>query len=234
MAKFFKGDAVIDQAQNNTHLPLDVRAIRWLLQLPPDIRRQLLVAITESSAQVQGKLLAQIEVLENPRADDSEKQRAYGTIRNALGLQACQDLLELDIDQCELRSVVKESGAAYMASGSKSQQSVFYEKLEILLNSKRLTQSELAARLGMSQPAISQMLTRKCRPQRATILRIAAALEVDPQELWPDLEVARALDSVASVQEDQQLTIPEAEAIKRVLKGKPAKAPARPLPKLKG
>lgn len=53
--------------------------------------------------------------------------------------------------------------------------------LEILDN-KGLTQSDLALRLGKSQPNVS-MLLKKDKPSHNTILEFAKALDVDPSEL---------------------------------------------------
>ena len=74
------------------------------------------------------------------------------------------------------------------------------------------------------------MLNRKCRPQKRTLLKVADALGVRPQELWPDLEVAEMLDAVASFQQDDYvMTEAEAEALKDSSKRNPPKIPVRPL-----
>jgi transcriptional regulator with XRE-family HTH domain len=48
-----------------------------------------------------------------------------------------------------------------------------------------MTQAQLADKLGLGQPAISMMLQRNCRPQKRTVVRLADALGVAPEELWP-------------------------------------------------
>jgi transcriptional regulator with XRE-family HTH domain len=53
------------------------------------------------------------------------------------------------------------------------------------MESNGLTQAELAAKVGVGQPAISMMLNRSCRPQKKTVRRIATALGVTVEELWP-------------------------------------------------
>jgi transcriptional regulator with XRE-family HTH domain len=53
------------------------------------------------------------------------------------------------------------------------------------MEERGVTQTELAERIGVGQPAISNMLCRQCRPQKRTVEKIAAALEVAPEELWP-------------------------------------------------
>jgi transcriptional regulator with XRE-family HTH domain len=48
-----------------------------------------------------------------------------------------------------------------------------------------ITQVELAERMGVGQPAVSMVLSRKRRPQRRTVEKFAAALGVTPKKLWP-------------------------------------------------
>ena len=57
------------------------------------------------------------------------------------------------------------------------------------------------------------MLTRNCRPQKKTIVSLAKALNVQPTYLWPDLEVASILDTVARFQQDEDLTQEQAAAM---------------------
>lgn len=65
------------------------------------------------------------------------------------------------------------------------EESFFADRLRELMDAKGLTQAELAAKVGIGQPAISMMLNRACRPQRKTVLRFAEALGVLPEQLWP-------------------------------------------------
>ena len=224
---------MIDQIQNSANVPNDIGAIRWLMQLPQNQRRLLMVAIAECNERIQSIVFSQIAVVDASDSTDLEKQRAYSTIRSALELQPFQETLGFDIEQHEANTAARDQDAAQIADRLDSQESGFYERLENILRRKRLPQTELAKRLGMTQPAVSQMLSRKCRPQRETIVRFAKALEVDPRELWPDLDVAGILDTAAAVQQDQPFSEAEADAIDRALKGKAAKTPARPLPKQK-
>lgn len=64
----------------------------------------------------------------------------------------------------------------------------FATRLQKLMIEKGVTQQQLAEKLKVGQPAISNMLNRQCRPQRRTIYRIAGALGVNPEELWPNIE----------------------------------------------
>ncbi|MGA7500029.1 MAG: helix-turn-helix domain-containing protein, partial [Isosphaeraceae bacterium] len=53
------------------------------------------------------------------------------------------------------------------------------------MKAKGISQVELAAAIGVGQPAISMMLSRDCRPQRRTVEKLARALGVPPNDLWP-------------------------------------------------
>jgi transcriptional regulator with XRE-family HTH domain len=83
-----------------------------------------------------------------------------------------------------------------------TQEATIAQRLREVMEAKHVSQSELASRGGCSQPAISQMLNRNCRPQKKTILKLAEALNVQPGDLWPDIDVAEIFDAVASFQED--------------------------------
>lgn len=85
-----------------------------------------------------------------------------------------------------------------------TQEAEFAERLRRIMKAKQVTQAQLAQRIACTQPAISQMLNRKCRPQRQTLDKIATALQIDVRQLWPDIEVADYLDAVADFGRDGQ------------------------------
>lgn len=61
----------------------------------------------------------------------------------------------------------------------------FADTLARLLAEKQMTQAELARRIGVGQSAISTMLSRRCRPQPRTLGKLADALGVPVEDLWP-------------------------------------------------
>ncbi len=71
------------------------------------------------------------------------------------------------------------------------------------------------------------MLNRNARPHKKTILKLAEALQVEPAELWADLEVAELLDSTASFQEERQLTPTQADSLREALSRPAAKVKAQ-------
>ena len=65
------------------------------------------------------------------------------------------------------------------------EEETFANSLDGHMKSKGISQVELAAAIGVGQPAISMMLSRDCRPQRRTVEKLARALGVPPNDLWP-------------------------------------------------
>jgi DNA-binding XRE family transcriptional regulator len=63
--------------------------------------------------------------------------------------------------------------------------SLFADRVCALLRTKSMNQRGLANAIGVTPPAISQILSGKHHPQRQTVVRIAAALGVRPEELLP-------------------------------------------------
>jgi transcriptional regulator with XRE-family HTH domain len=179
----------------------------WMRSVSQPTRQRLLAAMAECNDEVRDVVLRMVRVVESPQATPAEREHALATIADVL-----------------LQNPDEEEHA-------RSQQAVFADRLRSLMTEKCVTQQELAQRIGCSQPAVSQMLNRSCRPQKKTILKLAEALNVRPQELWPDLEVADMLDAVASFQQEEYaMTEAEAEALRETSRRNSAKIPVRSLP----
>jgi DNA-binding XRE family transcriptional regulator len=73
----------------------------------------------------------------------------------------------------EVRAQMDQAEAAFSAA------------LTRLMAERQLTQAELAERIGVGQSAIAMLLKRRCRPQRRTLGKLAEALSVPVDELWP-------------------------------------------------
>ena len=178
-------------------------------------------------------VLSMLEVIEAEETSQADRKRAVSTIRDALTLYGSEESFGIPLNRLEISAASLNRSEDYSASLLDSQEAQFANKLSELMKARAITQTQLASRVGCTQPAISQMLKRECRPQRSTILNLAAALDVDPRELWPNLDVTDILDTVAVVQEDTEMNAAEADAIQRALDSLPAKAPARALPSRK-
>jgi predicted XRE-type DNA-binding protein len=105
-----------------------------------------------------------------PRGDDC------GRLQGAPGV----DLEEAEQQRAEHRPKVRQAVEA-----KDQEEATFADRLRALMEERQLTQAQLAEKIGVGQSAISMMLNRQCRPQRRTIDKLAAALEVPPDELWP-------------------------------------------------
>jgi len=183
---------------------------------------------------VRQTVLSMLTVIENSESTFQDRQRACSTIRDAFEKSDDPDSYGVNLARSEVNAAARHASVDNMANELDSQEAAFAEKLRELMKARAITQSELASRIGCTQPAISQMLTRECRPQRKTILGLANALNVDPCELWPDLDVADILDTVAAVQQEQMISDAEADAFRRAMDRPAAESPpAAPLPKRK-
>jgi transcriptional regulator with XRE-family HTH domain len=184
----------------------------WMRSIPQATRQRLVTAIAECNDEVRDVVVRMVNVVESPKATPADRQHALATIADVLRLKPND-----------------EDGEA------PSQQAAFADRLRQLMTQRCVTQQELAETIGCSQPAVSQMLNRNCRPQKKTILKLAEALDVQPQELWPDLEVADMLDAVASFQQDDYvMTATEAESLRDTERRNAPKIPVRLLPARRG
>lgn len=174
-----------------------------------------------------------LRVIENPASTPLDQRRACSTIRDAFDASGDANQYGLDLAACEHTAAANDPSSDCRVAELDSQEKAFAEKLRELMKARAITQVELASRIGCTQPAISQMLKRQCRPQRRTILALADALNVSPRDLWEDLEVMDILDTVAAAQDEQQMSHLEADAIRRALARPPADAPAASLPRRK-
>lgn len=118
-------------------------------------------------------------IITNPTADAEDVQAAVDTLRESLHSTASAvDLESEDESTDEERSVARRMDA---------EESDFAERLLAVMTEKKMSQVQLAAAIGVGQPAISMMLSRNCRPQARTVERLARALEVAPEQLWPGI-----------------------------------------------
>ena len=204
-------------------------------------QRELIHRYLECSDEVQSVVRSMFAVLEHSLTTSEDRQRAITTIADALFVNPLEghgnygfDFLTAKRDasrkheQVERRPVV-----AARLDQLDSQESTFAHRLRKILDEKNVTQEELAERIDCTQSAISKMLSRDARPQRKTILKMAQALNVEPTDLWPNLEVAAILDSVSDFFVDRELTEEQAKAIEAASSRPSAKVKTRELPSRK-
>lgn len=200
--------------------------MEWSRSMPPTERSKIWAVLAACSHETSETVASSIRALKDSRTTQAERQHALTTIADALFVKT--DDRERPHTPDGSHRVQPPTIAVH---DTETQQSMFAERLRAIMESKCLSQQELAERVGCSQPAISQMLNRRCRPQKKTILKLAEALGVKPADLWPDIAMVEMLDAVASFQEDDYvMTEAEARALSDPSNRKLPTMPFRSLP----
>ena len=143
-------------------------------------------AFLECSSELQDHAKSMMAIIADPATDDDDREFAVMTLADILfpNTHEGDKMLGLDLkDAEELAKQHPESKA--VLDRMDEEEATFAERLERQMAARGLTQTELAQRVGVGQPAIAMMLKRECRPQKRTVARLAEALDVTPDELWP-------------------------------------------------
>ena len=117
--------------------------------------------------------------------ESHEREGIFATLAQILFPALCHSL---DRSTFEVSNEVHTREGVLSAQSLDQEEATFASLLQEALGAKAFTQTALAQAIGVHQSAISMMLSRKCRPQRRTVERIAAALGVDPSSLWPSFK----------------------------------------------
>jgi lambda repressor-like predicted transcriptional regulator len=141
----------------------------------------LLAAFLKLEKKDQQSIGDKVKIAVDPNASDEQRHRAEEEVLAVLrkvggpaaGIRSLSQQDRLSAEQLALR-------------GRMDQQEVeFAERLSRLMAERQVTQAELARRIGVGQSAVSMLLSRKCRPQPRTLGKIAEALGVRVEDLWP-------------------------------------------------
>src|SRR5262249_20622251 len=140
-----------------------------------------LQAFFQLDARAQQEIQEQVKRLGDPQTSPAERDCVEKML--AARLQSAPDRYHagrvvsreerFSSAQRELRAHMEQVEAAFAAT------------LARLMAERQLTQAQLAERIGVGQSAISMLLKRRCRPQRRTLGKLAEALGVPVEELWP-------------------------------------------------
>jgi DNA-binding XRE family transcriptional regulator len=120
-----------------------------------------------------------LAVIRDPSSDEDERNMAVTTILEAVFPSFAADVLRADEEER-----ASPEALAVEAALNREEES-FATNLKRVMQEQGVTQEELARAAGISQPAISQMLNRQSRPQMRTVRKLAEALQVAPDVLWP-------------------------------------------------
>lgn len=235
MASTMQHDEILhDDPQTVARLHSIASLFEWMQSLPQADRKRFLARLAECSDAVQQVVIKMLGVLKNTDSTTAERKRALSTIADALFINPDETDggYGQDLAVSESFAASRVPPLAREVKKMDIQEATFAQRLRELMETRRISQQELADRAQCSQPAISQMLNRACRPQKKTILKLAEALNVHARDLWPDIDVMETLDAVASFQQpDYVMTPAEAQALADTSERNLPKIQAKSLPK---
>ncbi len=140
-------------------------------------------AFQECDAETREIVDQMLTIYNDPEADDHERQRAVNTVVDALFPSLSAELMDGEVR-------VQSAPEMVLAKADLDLQgSIFADRLASILQQRGWTVDTLADRTGISAAIVTRMIAKQCRPERRTVERIAAILEVIPGELWPDFSL---------------------------------------------
>lgn len=142
--------------------------------------RQYLHAYQECSDEVRELVQELFELISDPECDEEAKHTAESTLVEALFPGVTADLMDND------RTLMSLAETAPEYQELVAEEEAFRTSVKEIMDARGLTQGDLAELIGCSQPAVSNVLNRPCRPQMRTVKKFAVALGVEPIELWAE------------------------------------------------
>ena len=127
------------------------------------------------------------EVVLNDDASEDDKFDALISIADALYPNPFQGKHGMDLEESESETAVQNAELAAIVADMNREEATFAGNLKRILEAKDMTQTQLAFAAGLGQSAIANLIARDCRPQKRTVFKLAAALEVEPSVLWPGI-----------------------------------------------
>lgn len=149
---------------------------------------KFLRAYLECSDEIQAGIRGMLEILNDPNTDNDDRDMTLMTLADALFPNPHDGKLGMDLEESEKIGAGSSEEMRATLEEMDREEATFASLLRNAMEVQGITQEQLAAKIGVGQPAISNMLNRQCRPQRRTILRLAEALGVSPETLWPGFQ----------------------------------------------
>ncbi len=162
--------------------------------LTPEIEKLTLLqaakflhAYLECSDEIRAGIRNLLEILNDPNTDEDDRDMTLFTLADALFPDPSEGKLGMDLEEWETAGAGYSEETRTTSEEMDREEETFAGRLRDAMDKKGITQEQLAVKIGVGQPAISNMLNRQCRPQRRTVARLADALGVAPDDLWPDI-----------------------------------------------
>jgi DNA-binding XRE family transcriptional regulator len=142
---------------------------------------EVLQAFFQLDARTQQEIQEQVKRVSDPQTTAAERDRAEKKLAALLRSVGKNDQAGPVIDRDERFSPAHHELRTRMQEA----EATFAQTLARLMAERQLTQAQLAERIGVGQSAISMLLKRRSRPQRRTLGKLAQALGVSVEALWP-------------------------------------------------
>ncbi|MCI0464290.1 MAG: helix-turn-helix transcriptional regulator [Gemmataceae bacterium] len=146
----------------------------------------LFQAYMECSDELQAHARKLFATLTDPQTDADDRALAAMTLADVLFPNLYQGELGSDLEECEAMGAQHSEETRETLERMDREEATFADRLREVMQERGVTQVQLAEQLGVGQSAIAMMLQRQCQPQRRTVARMAAALGVAPERLWPN------------------------------------------------
>jgi hypothetical protein len=139
---------------------------------------ELISAVDQCAPELQEEVWEMMHILTSDDASEDEKVAASNVINDILFPGIASDWRK------HHEGWLKSDEVSEIEKAMDLEEMTFSESVRELMVVKNITQEQLAAMIGVGQPAVSNILSRNSRPQRKTVEKIAKALDVSPDELW--------------------------------------------------
>ncbi len=148
---------------------------------------KLLHSYLECSDKIQVGIRKMLAIINDPETDEDDRVMTLHTLADALFPNFHDGKLGMDLAESEVLGASVSEETRHVLEEMDREELIFAERLSAAMKDKGLSQEALAKMVGVGQPAISNMLNRHARPQRATVKRFAEALAIEPSQLWPGI-----------------------------------------------
>ena len=143
-------------------------------------------ALMECSSELKEQVLLLLKnVVCADDVDRDDKEMAMFTIADILFPIPHKGMHGMDLQESEEEAAQQDSELLEIVNRMNLEEATFAERLQAAMDDQGMTQAELAIAVGLGQSAIANLIARNCRPQRRTVIKLANALCVSPDELWP-------------------------------------------------
>ena len=143
-------------------------------------------ALMECSSELKEQVLLLLkDVVCADDVDLDDKEMAMFTIADILYPNPHKGLHGMDLQESEEEVVQLDSELSQVVKRMDLQEATFAQRLQVAMDEQGMTQAELALEVGLGQSAIANLIGRNCRPQRRTVIKLAKALGISPDDLWP-------------------------------------------------